>query len=185
MSLDLEYARNQPTPASLQRSWRPERWPSREASERMVRRFRCRHFTLLVLFIGVGNFAPWQAAAECSGFQWTAQGPGDQLVALQDFYQATQGQQWLAQAGWNTSASGISLNACSWSGITCCNITAPADPDQEACTYNGAVQFVTLPYNNLRGTIPASFWAQLGCTLSGISLAGDPPSKQSPCQLAI
>ena len=136
----------------------------------MARNFQYRHLTPLVLVVGVGIFAPCRAAADCTGFQWTAQGPSDQLVALQEFFQATQGHQWLSQSGWNTSAS---ANACSWSGITCCNTTVPVDPDQQACTYDGAVQFVTLPNNNLSGEIPASFWARLGCTLSGVSLAGD------------
>lgn len=149
----------------------------------MARNPLCRHLNLLVLGIGFVILAPFRAGADCTTFQWTAQGPGDQLVVLQEFYQATQGQQWLAQSGWNTSASGTSANGCSWSGITCCNTSAPADPDQDPCTYNGAVQFVTLPYNNLRGTIPASLWAQLGCTLAGVSLPGDCPC-QPTCQLA-
>ena len=130
----------------------------------------------LVLVLCLASLAVRQAVAECTSFQWTSQGPGDQLVALQEFYLATQGQQWSSQSGWDMSAAASDGNACIWQGITCCNVTEISGNDGEdspPCTYDGSVQFVTLPYNNLHGQIPASFWTQLGCTLSGVSLAGN------------
>ena len=143
----------------------------------MASKKKCRPLTAaLSAMLCLASLAIRKAAADCTSFQWTSQGPGEQIIALQEFYLATQGQLWSSQSGWDMSASASDGNACIWEGVTCCNATETTDDDEESCTYDGSVQFVTLPYNNLHGQIPASFWTQLGCTLSGVSLAGTGPN---------
>ncbi len=116
--------------------------------------------------------AKWKAMPDCTNFQWTSDGPGNQLEALQEFYTVTQGQYWTGQYGWNTSQTSNAQSPCSWQGLECCNTSAVTTGDGPACVYNGSVQYVTLAHNNLKGTIPDVFWDQLGCTLSEINLAG-------------
>ena len=125
-------------------------------------------FALLAL---LANPDHWHASADCSSFKWAGVGPANQLTALQQFYTATQGPQWFSQQGWNSSQT---ADFCTWEGISCCDGTEVASDESPACAYVGSVEFLTLPSNNLQGTIPDSFWTELGCTLAEITLNGRP-----------
>ncbi|KAK9864064.1 hypothetical protein WJX84_001938, partial [Apatococcus fuscideae] len=69
---------------------------------------------------------------------------------------------------------------CTWEGISCCDGTEVASDESPACAYVGSVEFLTLPSNNLQGTIPDSFWTELGCTLAEITLNGNQLSGTLP-----
>lgn len=68
-----------------------------------------------------------------------------------------QGSAWLSSDGWGGSSS-----PCSWFGVLCCDdtgvITDATPPLPISCASPGAVLALSLPGNNLHGTIPGSLF---------------------------
>lgn len=93
-----------------------------------------------------------------------------QIEALVELYTATQGSQWRVSEGWSslTSTTSISTvcaflvkNQHGW----CC------DGTQSLCPVEYGISFLVLWGNNLKGTLPASFFSALGPTLLGLVLS--------------
>src|SRR5262245_46120667 len=83
---------------------------------------------------------------------------------LMEFFAATGGPSWTDHRGWGTAVS-----VCEWSGVMC-----------DFGTRANSVSWISLPDNNLRGTIPASLadLRRLGTLdVSGNHLSGEVPER--------
>ncbi len=92
---------------------------------------------ILLVWLGVSaGFA--QAATDCNQ---VTEIPVSECQSLLELYNSTNGANWIDKTGWNQTNT-----PCSWFGVGC------KDPNTQ--TFLGHVNSVTLPNNNLVGTLP-------------------------------
>lgn len=100
--------------------------------------FKMRGIYLFVVVLILQLHSP----AICADQQVIPIDPNDtELEILREFYFATGGQNWTQQTNWLN----ISISKCLWFGIQCGWVDGPV------------VFSISLPSNNLQGTLPASF----------------------------
>ncbi|MCY4225001.1 MAG: S8 family serine peptidase [Bacteroidetes bacterium] len=89
------------------------------------------------------------------------------ISALQALYHSTAGHQWITNSNWNTGSPSNALDLMSWYGVSVGDFS---------------VRGISLPYNNLNGTIPPelrqlqNLWSLI---LLGNSLVGEIPDELS------
>lgn len=123
---------------------------------------------LLYLCLLAVLWAPVHDAAPVSTCTSACQ--ASQVAALVDLYAATGGSQWAVSAGWSsltpttpisTVCDLLSTNQQGW----CC------DSSQSQCPAEYGISMLILARNNLKGTLPASFFTALGPTLLSVILS--------------
>ncbi|KAK9843188.1 hypothetical protein WJX74_008421 [Apatococcus lobatus] len=104
----------------------------------------------------------------------------DQRAALQQLFQDTNGQYWLQNSGWNSSA-----DHCAWFGIICCFSGVAATPHgQINCSLDSGIAAVVLPQNALSGVITYSSFKAFAMAhiidLHENNISGTLPDGMSP-----
>ena len=94
-----------------------------------------------------------------------------QVRALVDLYAATGGSEWFNSEGWSSLVPTTSLSD------VCALLTSNGQgwccySSQTMCSGADGIGMLTLPRNNLRGTLPSSFFTALGPTLMSVVLLG-------------
>jgi len=103
----------------------------------------------VIAAIGVLNAAT--SLAPNSGFVADAAqlNLADERAILEEFYDATGGNEWTEKDGWKST----DVDVCSWLGVTCKESTDTSDG-----VPTNSITSINLKNNNLRDTIPSSFW---------------------------
>ncbi|KAK9818509.1 hypothetical protein WJX74_005293 [Apatococcus lobatus] len=101
----------------------------------------------------------------------------EQRKALQLFYNETRGNNWKVSTAWNSldvsSGSSDNQTHCNWFGISCCSVNNTVQGNGNTCNTPGGVASITLPNNNLDGTLSEDFIAAIEQTMTIIDLHGN------------
>lgn len=122
----------------------------------------------------------------------------DQRKALQLFYNETKGDNWTVSTEWTpvdmSSGSFNNQTHCNWFGVSCCSVNNTVQGNGNTCNTPGGIASITLPNNNLNGTLSDDFIAAMEQTITIIDLHGNdfspsadylmpvcPKSHERPC----
>ena len=99
----------------------------------------------------------------------------EQRKALQLFYNETGGDSWTVRSEWTADDAPGPLDTdvhCNWFGISCCSANNTVQGNGNTCNTPGGVASITLPNNNLEGTLSEDFIAAVEQTMTIIDLHG-------------
>ena len=113
----------------------------------------------------------------------------DQRKALQLFYSETSGNNWTVNTDWTAleQPPGSSDNQahCSWFGISCCSVNNTVQGNGNTCNTPGGIASITLPNNNLDGTLSGDFIAAIEQTITIIDLHGTQIFLPAGCRMPV
>eukprot|EP00039_Didymoeca_costata_P001043 m.49197 g.49197 ORF g.49197 m.49197 type:complete len:906 (+) comp10603_c0_seq1:100-2817(+) len=107
--------------------------------------------------------------------------PAEQISALEELYNTTQGPSWVYNMNWMNNKSPCDSDT-PWYGVTCVSVTERTLPSLDNNTSCG-ITAVHLASNNLVGEIPGSLGAALAPTLQLLDLSGNTLNGTIPMNL--